>query len=348
MMPEEKQGAAVPMVRTSKNPFVFVVGCPRSGTTLLQRMLNSHPQLAVINDSHFVARVPEKHAPETLEAATAGQSLPLSPALISGTQEYHRTWRVGLDNARLEQIAASQTDWSGFVAAVFDAVAAENGKPLAGEKTPDYVRNLPLLHGLFPQARVVHIVRDGRDVALSLRDWAHEKKGPGRLEMWQRNPVAVAAIWWRWLVESGRLAARRLPDLAYLEVRYETLVQEPESTLRGVADFLGLDFSPRMLEFHAGRRRREAKSAKSAWLPPTRGLRDWRKQLSSGQQRVFELLAGDCLEAGGYECTHGIPSDTELRRAAELSAWWKKHRRKEHRKLQARAAAAREGSAAAG
>jgi len=59
-----------------------------------------------------------------------------------------------------------------FVTALYDTFAHQNGKPLAGEKTPDYVRRLPLLHALFPWSRSVHIVRDGRNVALSLIDWA--------------------------------------------------------------------------------------------------------------------------------------------------------------------------------
>ena len=70
-----------------------------------------------------------------------------------------------------------------------------HGKPLAGEKTPDYARNLPLLHSLFPWAKFVHLIRDGRNVALSTLEWANEGKGPGRIGLWQEEPVAVCS-WW--------------------------------------------------------------------------------------------------------------------------------------------------------
>ena len=109
-----------------------------------------------------------------------------------------------------------------------------------GEKTPDYVRHLPLLHALFPWVRSVHIIRDGRDVALSALEWAREGKGPGRMALWREEPVAVCALWWRWQVRTGRQDAESLRPGSYLEVRYENLVEGPEETLRSITDFLQL------------------------------------------------------------------------------------------------------------
>src|SRR5262245_32654294 len=165
------------------NPYLFVVGCPRSGTTLLQRMLDAHPQLAVANDSHFIPRVFRK-----LDAAG---DVPLTTEIIAAVENYHRFYRLGLSHELVERAAATAGTYSQFVAALYTEFAGMCGKQLGGEKTPDYVRHVTLLHRLFPQAKFIHIIRDGRDVMLSTLEWAKEDKGPGRLALWKEAPVAV-------------------------------------------------------------------------------------------------------------------------------------------------------------
>ena len=306
-----------------RNPYVFVVGCPRSGTTLLQRMLDNHPHLAVANDSHFIPRVLEKLAPGSIDDAIAGRAVPLTPELVAGARHYHRFHRLGLDDEQVEGAARGATSYREFVSALYTEFAGISGKPLGGEKTPDYVRKLPILCGLFPDTKIVHIIRDGRDVALSLLDWAHEKKGPGRLELWREQPVAVSALWWRWQVRAGRSSGAELGADRYHEVRYEDLVADPEPGLRRVSDFLGLPFAPRMLRFHVGKAKPDrALSAKSAWLPPTSGLRDWRRQMAEADVQLFEALAGDLLGELGFEESSDQPPAEIARLAARCSAWW--------------------------
>jgi len=287
------------------NPYVFVVGCPRSGTTLLQRMLDNHPRLAVANDTHFIARCLEKHARESIPMVLRGEPLPLTAELAGAVRSYRRFSRLGVDDEQVQAAAQASSTYSEFVTALYSAFAARHGKPLGGEKTPDFVRRLPLLHALFPQARSVHIIRDGRDVALSAMDWANEKKGPGRMELWRTEPLAVAALWWRRQVSAGRESGGRLGAASYLELRYEELVADPETELCRITDFLGLPFSDRMPRFHDGKRKPGAGlSAKSAWLPATQGLRDWRSQMSERDTALFEALAGDLLDELGLERMH--------------------------------------------
>ena len=171
-----------------QNPYLFVVGCPRSGTTLLQRMLDQHPQLAVSNDTHFI--------PRAIEGLTEGTDLPLTPELIERVRGYRRFPRLGLSEAAVSGAAAKARTYGEFVSALYFEFGRMHGKPLAGEKTPDYVRYLPLLHALFPWVRTVHIIRDGRDVTLSTLEWAPEDRGPGRYDLWREEPVAVCALWW--------------------------------------------------------------------------------------------------------------------------------------------------------
>jgi Sulfotransferase family len=297
------------------NPYVFVVGCPRSGTTLLQRMLDAHPQLAVANDTHFIPR-PLRHLPD-------GADPRITEQLVHSVVSYRRFPRLGLAEDVAYAAAEGAGTYAAFVTRLYDRFAATHGKPLAGEKTPDYVRHFPKLTRLFPHARFVHVVRDGRDVALSVREWAQPDKGPGKFALWADEPIAVCALWWRWLVSSGRRDGADLGPARYHELRYERLVDAPAETLRSVSAFLDLPFAPEMLAFHEGRRRAEpGLSAKQAWLPPTAGLRNWRRELPIRELELFEALAGDLLEELGYERAVASVSAETAELAARARSWW--------------------------
>src|SRR5690606_2697464 len=88
---------------SGRNPALFVVGCPRSGTTLLQRMLDHHPQLAVANDTHFVPRCLEKHAPQAIELAVTGDDISLTSELVEEVRTYHRFPRLGIGATAVDQ-----------------------------------------------------------------------------------------------------------------------------------------------------------------------------------------------------------------------------------------------------
>ncbi|MGH2967789.1 MAG: sulfotransferase family protein [Solirubrobacteraceae bacterium] len=297
----------------ARNPYLFVVGCPRSGTTLLQRMLDAHPLLAVSNDPHFIPFAP---------GVRDGRDPPVTPELVDWLLGYRTFGRLGLGEQHVRAAAADASTYRQFVAALYDAFGAERGKPLAGEKTPRYVRYLPLLHALFPGARIVHLLRDGRDVTLSTLEWARPDRGPGRFRLWSEHPVAVCALSWRWHVTTGRRDGAGLGGL-YAEVRYEELVTAPEPALRRIADHLDLPFSDRMLSFHVGRERDDpGLSAKDAWRPPTPGLRDWRTELAPDDLELFEALAGDLLSRLGYERAFPAVSPPVEALASRYRAAW--------------------------
>jgi Sulfotransferase family len=290
------------------NPYVFVVGCPRSGTTLLQRMLDHHPRLAVANDTHFI--------PHGIDDRSGEVDPPLTAAAVERVRTYRRFHRLGVSDDAVATAAAVARSYADFVRRLYDELARMRGKAYAGEKTPSYVRRLPLLHGLFPQARFVHIIRDGRDVTLSALEWATETKGPGKLSLWRDEPVAVAALWWRRHVEKGMSDGARLGTDRYREVRYERLVADPEPEMRRLARFLGLDDAEEMTTFHVGKTRSApGLSAKSAWLPPTPGLRNWRRAMPERDVALFEALAGDLVERLGYPLAAPAPSASMRTRA---------------------------------
>ena len=297
------------MTITSGNPYVFVTGCARSGTTLLQRMMDNHGELAVTNDTRLI--------PASLFGTDAGKDLPLTEALVAEIVDYKWFGHVGIERGDAMRIAAEISTFAEFVAALLDEFARRRGKALAGEKVPQYVRRIPLIRRLFPDARVVHLIRDGREVALSTLDWVTPTRFLGRLPLWQEEPIAVCALWWHRQMSSAILARDQAgTGQWYHEVRYEHLAADADSTMRMLAEFLGLAHDPATVRFHEGRTVDNPKwSAKKRWLPPTSGLRDWRLNLPERDLQLFEVIAGDVLKALDYPLATGgnVPDDVVAR-----------------------------------
>jgi sulfotransferase family protein len=283
------------------NPFVFIVGCPRSGTTLLGRMVDAHPDVAVIHEGRFVAPWFERRVGLTPDGA-------VTPELIErlvAFRPFQKGVRVGRE--QLEQLlgTGNHGSYSSFVGAVFDLHGRALGKPLVGDKTPHYVRCLPTLHALWPRAKLVHLIRDGRDVALSVLGWPKVVERGGsvaRYEAFREDPVAAVALWWEWYVRLGTEDGAALGPELYHEVRYEALVADPATECARLCAFLGVPYDERMLAFHEGREREKpGLDAKKAWRPVTPGLRSWRSEMPAPDLERFEAAAGDLLDELGYE-----------------------------------------------
>ena len=305
--------------QSNHNPYVFVVGCPRSGTTLLQRMLHSHPQLAVAYDTLFIPQVVRREK---------DKNPPVTPELVRRVREFRRFSRFGLPDDIPDRLADGAADYRELVCRIYDAYAAMHGKPYGGEKSPGYVRHMPLLQSLFPRARFIHLVRDGRNVALSLMDWGRQKKapkGPARkYRLWQESPAAVSALWWSYKADRGRNDAQKLNPGSYLEVSYEALVAAPEPQLHKMARFLELPYADEMVNFHEGKTKTgPGLSAKAAWLPATKGIRDWRRSMDPADLELFEALAGDSLAAFGYELHFQTISPGVLEQAETYRRKWR-------------------------
>jgi len=274
--------------------FPFVVGCGRSGTTLLRAILDSHPDVAVPDEVSFVVRFARPHY-----ALRYGWPRGYDPAAAAGLllgNESFRRWGLPDDEARAALTGPpAPTSYAATVRRAYAAYAARAGKPRYADKTPMHVLHLRRLGRMFPEARFVHLVRDGRDVAASYRSVA-----------WGPSGIDDAALLWRRRVSAGRRAGPRLGPGRYREVRYEDLVAEPERVVRELCAFLDLTWDDRVLSYHerAGEviaaTRFPAAHGRLA-QPPTPGLRDWRRELSAAEVARFEAIAGRELEAAGYE-----------------------------------------------
>jgi hypothetical protein len=279
------------------NPFVFIVGCARSGTTLLQRIVNAHTRVAITPETHWI--------PDYFKARTGLTSDSLvTPTLIPRLLEHDKFYKLGIGPGELEGLlqGSGPLPYARFVSGVFDLFGKARGKPLVGDKTPRYVRHVDTLHGLWPQAKFVHLIRDGRDVCLSAVNWKEKAANLARLySTWKEHPVTTAAVWWNWNVRLGQEAGLKLGTGQYYELFYEALVARPEEESAKLCTFLGIPYDSAMLRFHEGRTRtKPGLDTKHAWLPITPGLRDWRTQLPAEEIEHFEAVAGDLLEELGY------------------------------------------------
>jgi hypothetical protein len=291
-------------------PFPFVVGCERSGTTLLRLMLDANRDLAIPPESYFIVDLHRRLSRYGIEGDV---DLGVMAADLRG-HRWFSAWE--LDLAGLQGRGQSFPD---AVRRIYETYAAEQGKHRYGDKTPAYVMHLPLLARLFPEGRFVHLIRDGRDVALSLADVS-----------WGPGTVLDAAIQWRERVERGRKAGKALGSERYREVRYERLVEEPEPVLRELAEFLGLEFDPAMLSHHERAGDRIAGGPKGihrrAAEAPTASIRDWRAQMARANLEAVEAAAGALLTELGYERAVSEPSSGARRRVR----WAEGRRRRRH------------------
>jgi hypothetical protein len=309
------------------NPFVFLVGCPRSGTTLLRRMVDSHSAIAITRETHFIPKLyerrPELHMDERDERR-AGVTVDgrVTPALLPRLLADRRFVRLGVGRQKLEELIAGDGEtpsYAGLIAAVFDLYGESRGKAVVGDKTPGYVRNMGTLHGLWPRARFVHLIRDGRDVCLSVLGWSRGERTAGRFASWAEDPVTTAALWWEWSTRLGRERGGALGPHLYRELRYESLVSDPAGACAELCAFLDQPYEEAMVSFHEGRERdRSGLSAKKAWRPVSAGLRDWRAQMPSNDVERCEAAAGTLLDELGYERTLPRPGRRALAHAARL------------------------------
>jgi len=284
----------------------FVVGVARSGTTLLRLMLDAHPALAIPPETGFVPAIAEL-------TEQGGMLRERFLAVVLGAE----TWPdLALTPAALRAALEAIEPFTAAAGlrALYRLYAGRFGKARWGDKTPLYCTALDRIRRVLPEARFVHIIRDGRDVALSLGGlWF----APGR------DPETLARHW-RSQIDAARAQGAGRPD--YLEVRYEALVEHPRRELARVCEFLALPYDVCMERWHEGARERlsehgdrfradgslvishaeRLRNQRFAMQPlaPDRVFR-WRREMDADSVSRFELEAGDLLEALGYGLRRG-------------------------------------------
>jgi hypothetical protein len=275
---------------------------------MLRAMLDSHPQLAVPPESYFVA--PALARADRYERAGGVDTDALLGAIAADPS--FAEWQIPEAKVRARWREHPPADVAAAILDLYALYAAEHGKSRAGDKTPAHVLQVELLARAFPNARILHIVRDGRDVVPSLMAMHF---GPDRF--------GAAALFWRDRVSRGRAGGARVGRDRYREIRYEDLVADPATVLAGVCEFFALPFDPAMLAYHERADEvldglRHTHHVQGIRRPPAQAVRNWRTSLADHDVQLFEAIAGDLLDDLGYERS-GLPGSSRAR--IEAAAW---------------------------
>lgn len=255
---------------------------------MLRLMLNAHPQIAIPYESDFIPKVYRKLIKYgDLSIAKNMESL------LADVERNAFVKRGKLIGNAQKILAHQPKTYSQLIDAIYTVYAEQEGKSRWGDKDPDNVLEIDVLWSLFPHCRVIHIVRDGRAVANSLR----------KLDWGSRNIVKLAHDW-SWKATLARKMGAMLGP-QYMEIKYENLVSSPEFQLRMICDFIGESYDEHMLYYHQATASILPESAlkyhSSATNPPDASKIDaWRDEMSYGDKSVFERTAGPALKMFGY------------------------------------------------
>jgi hypothetical protein len=240
---------------------IFIVGSPRSGTTLMRSIVDAHPNICCPPwETGLLVH---------LDRVVNGD--------VKALLEKDKSFPVG----RADLIAWARRSTEDLIA----LFAAKTGKPRWAEKTPAHVFHIDLIHEVFPRAQFVHMIRNGRDVVRSLQNMA----------------FAPRAIRWssrRWVdsVKAGRALGQKLPADQYCEVRYEDLIREPRPLVERLCGFLGEPFAPQMLEFHKPENNSWGKQDKPLQDKPVNKYRE----LGFVERAIFSWVASPLLKELNY------------------------------------------------
>lgn len=264
---------------------VFVVGMPRSGTKLLESILNRHPLIAITeNESHCI--------PYFFNTINKYGDLKDFENFGSFYNDFSRTTffqRLTKRDSFIDKESWHKeiTSWSyaGIIEAFYQLYAKKKDKQIWGDKTPSYMLHLPLLKSLFPRAKFIHIIRDARDYCLSIN------------KAWNKN-IYRAAQRWHDSIRKCQEDAKMLPSPDYLEVRYEQLIDSPERTTKLICGFLDVSYNRNMTSLQ--KPTENLGDAKNFVGILKNNYGKWEKYLAEKNLMKIERICGSLLSELGY------------------------------------------------
>jgi len=286
------------MTQTPTGP-IFIVGAPRSGTTLLQLLLASHPGLFSVPETHFFTYVLRRHPKDPKRPVNNKQLRDMLKRLA----EKPKIELSPRETREIEQFAASEhPPVQTLMDLVIRTIGRRNSKQAKRwvEKTPRHVFHLADIKRLFPGAGIVHIVRDPRDTSSSRLDRlsAANDKALAKARL---NDVIFNSVLW---VEA-LAAARKHAGPYMIQVRYEDLVSDVQSATKALCDFLGLDHDPGCFtEFSKNYRTCTLKSEKHKELAGGKDIVNrslvWKTRMTEAEAAACEWICGQDMRRLGY------------------------------------------------
>lgn len=264
---------------------VFISGCPRSGTTLLGNLVDRSPDVAIFLESFFIPRF---YTLQRLYWPLSNVENLRRLAQSITTEESAEANKLTFNDRLIRELP--EPTYEHLIDALMLNWAKVQGKTKWGDKSPGYTSKFPLLKKMFPSAKFVHIIRDGRDVFLSLQKLR-----------WVSNPVRAAQMW-RKTVDAACEFGKDDVDSQYFEIYYEALTQDPRKELSSLCEFLDIEFSPEMLDSKDGAERNQAFKP---WPKVNEEIKrdnycKWPTQMSVFDQTLFQIAAGHTLEDHDY------------------------------------------------
>jgi Sulfotransferase family len=282
------------MIQTERP--IFVVGCPRSGTTMLQLMLHAHPRIAIPPETRFLMAAYDARS-DFGDLEKEANRLALARWIVDRKQT--RFADLGLDGQQIiDEIVAGPPTLGSALGIVLRAYAVRFGKPRWGDKRPGYFQRIPALLRMFPDAQVIQLIRDGRDCVASLKEMD-----------WYKQDTHHALATWVESIELGERAARSLGPDTYHRMYYERLIADPAAELTRLCEFLGEEFDLSMCE--PGQVAAVAVPGRKVWHQRTHDevttarSGTWRTRLSPAEIALCETAAGELLRRHGYELSGG-------------------------------------------
>lgn len=280
-------------------PFFFIIGRPRSGTTLLRLLFEAHPNLLIPPESPFIIILYKKYGKVT--AWNQGIIREFCDDLYK--QRYFEKWLIDKDEllGKLMQYNG-ETTFRSMVKQVYlsyKSVYEKKDIVMIGDKNPMYSLYSSRIHKLYPDSKIIHITRDYRDNYLSLVNVNFEV------------PIVPIVVYrWKYALHKMWKLKKKHPELVY-SIKYEDLVADPEHNCRMLCDFLNIEFDPSVLAFYKKKSEVEKiysgdegvnQIHKSLFNPiSTERMNKWQTEMTARQIKVADLVIGKTAEKAGYK-----------------------------------------------
>ncbi|PIG95298.1 sulfotransferase [Gloeocapsopsis sp. IPPAS B-1203] len=285
---------------------IFIVGASRSGTTLIQQILNKHSGV------HITPR--ETHYFDDLRVKMAGrEQQALSLAEIKLTEDYflaltHKRYGEGIpeqgwmDRIELRMLAQKLgygTD--SYFEAFCQLSAQRDNKTQWGEKTPRHIFKLSEILTRYPSAKVICMVRHPGGVIASYRDWRNVAASSQKSRITNSYNPTIISLMWKAAFNAALQAREQFgTERVYIQ-RFEDLITAPESTLSTLTSWLGLDYEPSMLEINLVNSSYSDKPSSSRVGFSKEPAYRWREKLEPTEIATFQYICGGLLNKVGYE-----------------------------------------------
>lgn len=270
---------------------IFVVGAARSGTTMLQLMLNAHPNIAILGELHYFDQILQ--IKNRIGDLCDEENIDNMFNLLSKTYHYRFLSQADELFRKVKQrmLKESEQSFEGFYKSTLEEFGKAQNARRFGEKTPSNIDYLDDLLKIFPKAKIIHIIRDPRAVVASSIKMPTNSKD-----------ILIHSLRWR----CEMLYSKKVTKDAsvYFEIRYEDLIDDTEKSLKKICQFIGEDYHERMLEFHRDANRFiKGEPWKNGTNKPIyrSSKKKWTRELSPGQILLIQKFTGEMAKDYGYE-----------------------------------------------